>query len=66
MYIRCVRMVFVRVGEDNRSEGHSHLMEDGHFFQGLFWQFLEVIVEGDWLGCDDVDECLDGLLFFLT
>jgi hypothetical protein len=43
----------------------THL-NDGDFFQRLFWLFLEIIVECDWLGREDVDERLDKCVLCLT
>jgi hypothetical protein len=43
----------------------THL-NDWAYFKGFLWLFLKVIMERDWLGCDDVDECLDKLVFCLT
>jgi hypothetical protein len=43
----------------------THL-NDGAYFKGFLWLFLKVIMERDWLGCDDVDECLDKLVLCLT
>ena len=37
-------------------------LKDGNLFQGLLWLFLKVIMERDWLGCEDVDECLDNIV----
>ena len=39
---------------------------DGAYFEGFLWLFLKVIVERDWLGCEDVDECLDKFVLWLT
>jgi hypothetical protein len=44
---------------------YAHL-NDGGYLKGLLWLFLKVIMERDWLGCDDVDERLDKLVFCLT
>ena len=44
---------------------NTHLNDWG-YFKGFLWLLLEIIVERDWLGCDDVDECLDKLVFCLT
>ena len=41
--------------------GGTHL-KDGDLFQGLLWLFLKVIRERDWLGREDVDECLDNVV----
>ena len=43
----------------------AHL-NDGGYLESFLWLFLKVIMERDWLGCDDVDECLDKLVFCLT
>ena len=43
----------------------AHL-NDGGYLEGFLWLLLEVIVERDRLGCEDVDECLDKLVLCLT
>jgi len=43
----------------------THLNDRG-YFEGFLWLFLEVIMERDWLGCEDVDECLDKVVLCLT
>lgn len=43
----------------------AHL-NDGGYLEGFLWLFLKVVMERDWLGCDDVDERLDKLVFCLT
>ena len=57
-------MGFVWDCGDDRSGG-THL-KDGNPFECLLWEFLKVIVERDWLRRKDVDECLDGVVLFLT
>lgn len=41
-------------------------LNDGGYFNGFLWLFLKVVMERDWLGCDDVDECLDKLVLCLA
>jgi hypothetical protein len=43
----------------------THL-NDWDPFQRLFWLFLEIIVECDGLGCEDIDERLDEYVLCLT
>ena len=59
-------MMFVRGSGDSLIGWVDTYLKDGDFFQGFLWLFLKVIVERDWLGCEDVDECPDKLLLCLT
>jgi hypothetical protein len=58
-------MLFVRGGGDKIRVTDTHL-NDGDLFKGFLWLFLKVIMECNWLGCEDVDECLDKLVLCLT
>lgn len=44
----------------------THHLKNGNLFQSLLWLFLKVVMERDWLCCEDVDECLDNLVLCLT
>ena len=46
--------------------GMDAYLNDGDYFNGFLWLFLKVIMERDWLGRDDVDECLDKTVLCLT
>jgi hypothetical protein len=62
-----------RGGDDARSRFWRQLigvidthLNDWGYFKGFLWLLLKVVMERDWLGCDDVDECLDKLVLCLT
>lgn len=62
-----------RGGDDVRSRFWRQLigvidthLNDRGYFKGFLWLFLKIVVERDWLGCEDVDECLDKVVLCLT
>lgn len=65
-YVSGEVMMFVRGSGYNLIGVIDTHLKDGDFFQGFLWLLLEVIMERDWLGREDVDECLDKLFLCLT
>jgi hypothetical protein len=62
-----------RGGDDVRSRFWRQLigvidthLNDWGYFKGFLWLLLKVVMERDWLGCEDVGECLDKLVLCLT